>query len=275
MAETNPQPEKKDNVADQEFDFDAEFSLLDIGVTTSLLQAGGLRSSVIAFHEDRRMDAMTLEWESDQSPDVALEDARRHLRNTNPVAYAFVALANRTNDTITYFQPKDHRPGASDYLTIQMYAANGMMRSVAYPIRKQGQTLSFGQPIATDSDNTPWEPIGDIWENPFCVNDLVRFRTGDRAVDPSSALWQMIVDLTRLRIQEDQHNSEEYLRFLNDLRDSIFVVLSRSAGSSKKVLLKPRTYFNPLGILETDASRLRLVETSQETIEQVSATHQK
>lgn len=262
-------------MADQEFDFDAEFSLLDIGVTTSMLQAGGVRPSVIAFHQDRRMVAMALEWEDGQSPDIALEEARRHLRNINPVAYAFVALANRMNDTITYFQPKNHKSDVSDYLTVQLYSASGQMRSVAYPIRKQGQTLSFGQPTATDTGNTAWDPIGDIWENPFCIDDTVRFRQGDRAVDPSSGLWQMIVDLTRLRIQEDQHNSEEYLKFLNDLRDSIFVVMSRSTGSSQKVMLKPRTFFNPIGILEVDASRLRLMETSQENIKQVSATQKK
>jgi hypothetical protein len=126
-------------------------------------------------------------------------------------------------------------------------------------------------PTVTDARVCDWHPLGDLWANPFCVGDTVRFKQGERPVDPSSHLWKLMVELTRMRIQDDQEHSEEYMGFLDDLRNGIFVVAARSQRDPEMVVLKPRTEFNPLGAITVPARSLTLGEALVADVEKVVA----
>jgi hypothetical protein len=112
--------------------------------------------------------------------------------------------------------------------------------------------------------------MGDIWANPFCQGDLARFLPRERAVDPASPLWTAIVELTRMRIHEDQPNAEEYMAFLDDLRNGVFTVVGRPERDPLAVLLRPRTSFNPLGTITVAASRILMAEPVAADVEHIA-----
>ena len=259
-------------MAEHDFNFDAEFSLLDIGATSSLLQTGSLRPSALAYHEDGSMEAVALQWNINAGVNHAIEEARRYLRDQNPIAYAFVAHVSGSGDLITFLMPEDSPTPGSESLMLTMFAQDGQARTVSYPIRRTQNGISFSQPTFTETDTTEWLPLGDIWNNPFCVDDLVKFKRNERPVDPSGTLWQAIVELTRLRIHDDQPQAEEYMSFLDDLRNGIFMVSGRPASNPSRVYLRPRTHFNPLGTLDVEASRLILSQRAPADLEQVSSS---
>lgn len=247
-------------MADETFNFEAEFSLLDIGATSSLLRAGCLRPSVLLYGEATGVDAITLDWDETTGAESAFEDARRHVRDRQPTAYAMVAHSARSNGEMLY-RRTDHGPAQTgDLLAIAMFAEDGSARGLLYPIRRTGAAISYGSPTITDEKTTDWCPLGNVWANPFCLGDTVRYKPRERAVDPTSALWRAIVELTRMRIHEDQTNSDEYMSFLDDLRNGIFVVAGRPQNDPLSVMLRPRTVFNPLGTLITPAAALLLDE---------------
>ncbi len=250
-----------DGLADQEFNFEGEFALLDIGATSSLLKAGNIRPTVLAFTATAGVDAVALEWDSNDGIQAAFEEARRFVRDKRAVAYAVISQAAQTADRLVFRSPATMCPDDNEVLAIAMFADDGNGRGLCYPVRRGEHRVTFGMPTVTDADTTEWCPVGDPWGNPFCIGDLVQFRRGDRAVDPSTQLWRTIVELTRLRIHEDQDASEEYMAFLDDLRNGIFVVSGRPMGASRQVQLRPRTCYNPLGTLTVDASRLQLAQT--------------
>ncbi|MGC8667406.1 MAG: hypothetical protein ACP5VE_04725 [Chthonomonadales bacterium] len=254
------------------FDFEGEFSLLDIGATSSLLKTGSVRPTVLAYTQNMGVEAVSLRWNDDTTVAEALEQARRYLRELQPLAYGIIAHISRQKGALIYHQPEvSAPPGSNDFLAIALFARGGIARAVTYPIRRNLDRIALGMPSVTDADTTDWMPLGDLWNNPFCAGDLVRFRLHDRPVDPSSPLWQKVVDLTRLRIQEDQPNADDYMAFLDDLRNGIFRVAGRSDGHPNRVLLRPRTVFNPLGTLTVEASRLTLMEASPAAEDRVAA----
>ena len=258
-------------MADEQFDFEAEFSLLDIGATSSLLRAGTVRPTVLAFTPAAGVEAVSLNWESDGDTPRAFEEARRYLRDLDPVAYTVVAHISRDNGSVKYRLPgsRDNNNG-NDFLALAMFARDGSTRGVTYPVRHAEGKLSLGMPAVTDAETTDWRPLGDVWANPYCLGDTVTFRAPDRAVDPSTPLWKAIVELTRLRIHDDQANAEEYMQFLDDLRNGIFIVAGRSEDDPRRVLLRPRTNYNPVGTLTVDAARLELRESAPADVEQGS-----
>jgi len=249
-------------VADETFNFDAEFSLLDVGATSSLLRAGSIRPAVLLFEPATGVEAITLDWETEEGAEQAFEDARRYARDREAVAYAVVAEISRCDGRVQFHLPHGPSEPGGQSLAIVMTAADGSTRGLIYPIRRSAGRLSFGQPVVTDEETTDWCPVGNPWANPYCKGDIVRFRPRDRAVDPSTPLWHSIVELTRLRIHEDQPNAEEYMSFLDDLRNGVFVVAGRPEGDPLSVLLRPRTLYNPLGTLCVSAGRLVMAEPS-------------
>src|SRR5262249_1191642 len=263
---------KRPELAQVEFNFEAEFSLLDIGATSSLMRTGSVRPTVMAFSQNAAVEAVTLTWEDSTSIPRAFEEARRYVRDQDPTAYAVIAHLTRNNGTLDYHLPsRNPAPLTNDFLALSMVARDGNTRTVNYPIRHNEGKLSLGMPVVTDAETNDWRPLGDLWANPFCVGDIARFRIRERAVDPSTPLWTSIVELTRLRIHEDQENADEYMSFLDDLRNGVFVVAGRSESNSSLVNLRPRTNFNPLGTLTVDASRLVLGDTLAPEVEQVTA----
>lgn len=136
-------------------------------------------------------------------------------------------------------------------------------------MRRTADGVSFGMPAVTDAELLDWCPIGDVWRNPFCVGDTVKFRARERAVDPAGPLWQAVVELTRLRIHEDQAGADEYMAFLDDLRTGVFVVAGRSREDAGRVLLRPRTVFNPVGTLNVEAGRVMLADAVAAEVEVV------
>jgi hypothetical protein len=261
-------------VADQEFNFEAEFSLLDVGATSSLLRTGTLRPTVLAFSANAGLEALALDWTDEKSLKEAFETARRYVRNLQPVAYALVAHVSRNDQSLTFHLPTDPDiPRVNEFLALAMFAEDGVARGLLYPIRRTKDQLSLGAPTLSDGQTTDWCPLGDIWRNPFCVGDTVCFEPGERAIDPSSSLWRTIVELTRMRIHEDRDHADEYMSFLDDLRNGIFVVAGRPENDPLHVLLRPRTIYNPLGTLSVEASRLVLTEPSPANdVEKVKAS---
>jgi hypothetical protein len=77
-----------------------------------------------------------------------------------------------------------------------------------------------------------------------------------------------------MRIHDDQRNAEDYMAFLDDLRNGIFVVHGRPVDDPGRVLLKPRTVFNPLGMLNVDASRIILAEPAPADIQRADQKEQ-
>lgn len=263
---------KRPELAQEEFNFEAEFSLLDIGATSSLMRTGSVRPTVMAFARNAAVEAVTLTWEDSHSIPRAFEEARRYVRDLDPAAYAVIAHVTRYNGSLDYHLPsRNPAPLTNDFLALSMVARDGNTRAVSYPIRHNEGKLSLGMPVVTDSETNDWRPLGDLWANPFCVGDIARFRLRERAVDPATPLWTAIVELTRLRIHEDQVNADEYMSFLDDLRNGVFVVAGRLDSDPSLVLLRPRTNFNPLGTLTVDASRLILGESVPADVEHVTA----
>jgi len=260
-------------VADQEFNFEAEFALLDVGATSSLLRTGSVRPTVLAFTPSAGVEAIALDWDEGTGVARAFEEARRYVRDLEPTAYTLVAHVSRSGGAFTYHLPvPSPPPRVNEFLAIAMFARDGNVRGMLYPIRRANGRLSFGMPTVTDAETTDWCPLGDLWRNPFCVGDIVRFRPRERAVDPSTPLWQAIVELTRMRIHADQSNADDYMAFLDDLRNGLFVVAGRPEEDPGRVLLRPRTVFNPLGTLGVDASRLILADRVPADVEKVTAS---
>ncbi|MEP6755821.1 MAG: hypothetical protein ABJA67_09995 [Chthonomonadales bacterium] len=263
-------------MAEYEFNFEAEYSLLDIGATSTMMRTGRLRPTLFAFTEASGVQSIGLDW-SGPSGDPrqavrAFEEARRHARDLHPVAYAVIAHLTRHPDAShTIHLPNDEPPIGNEYLGVSMYASDGTGRSVIYPVRHSAGKVSFGMPLVEDGAVSDWCPVGDLWANPYCAEDVVRFRPRERAVDPSSPLWHSIVELTRLRMHEDPDNADEYMSYLDDLRNGLFVVAGRDGKELKQVHLRSRTNFNPIGLLRVDADRLLLVDSIPANIELVGA----
>ncbi len=258
------------------FDFESEFSILDIGATTSVLRSGGVKPSILIFTEQEGVEAISLDWDAqpgDARPAmIAFEEARKYTRDKRPLAYGFIAQVARGTQGVEFRLPRLKYPAAAESLGIAMFAQGGAVRGVTYQIRRSGGKVSFGMPNVEEGDIMDWCPFGDIWANPFCKGDLVRFRHRDKAVEPSTPLWQAIVDLTRLRMHDDPRGADEYMSFLDDLRNGIFVVEDRSPVAHDQVLLRPRTSFNPLGTISINASRLLLVDSTAANVEKVETT---
>ncbi len=259
-------------MADEEFNFEAEFALLDVGATSSLLRAGSVRPTVLAFTPTAGIEAIALDWSREDGVRHAFEEARRYARDLDPAAYALIAQVSRDGTALAFHLPDNPPPPYNEFLAVAMVAREGSARGVLYPIRRTGRDLSFGMPTVTDAETTDWCPLGDLWGNPFCAGDTIRFRVRERAVDPTSPLWQAIVELTRMRIHEDQANADEYMSFLDDLRNGIFLVAGRPDDDPTRVLLRPRTHFNPLGTLNVEASRLTLADRAPADVEKVAAS---
>jgi hypothetical protein len=246
-------------VSAPDFVFETEFTLLDVGATGALIRSGGIRPTVIAYTRGSEAESVVLDWRTPEECTEAYEEARRWLRALDPVAYATAALIERQEDVVRHYGPQD-RPEDGCLLALALLSADGMVRGMLYPVQRGADGITLGRPTTTESEDTDWCPIGDIWANPFCVGDVVRLKPRERAMDPSSALWKSIIDLTKMRIQNDETRSPDYMAFLDDLRNGVFSVAGRPANNSLKVLLKPRTIYNPLGFLTLDASRLTLIE---------------
>jgi hypothetical protein len=259
-------------VAEEEFSFEAEFSLLDIGSTSSMLRTGGVRPTVLAYSTTAGVEAIALDWQEDADRSRAFEEARRYTRDLKPAAYALVAHITRNGGVLTYHLPGASASPANEFLALAMYAEDGQARGVLYPVRRAGGQLSFGMPTVTDLDTTDWCPIGDIWTNPFCVGDVVHFKPRERAVEPSTPLWNALVELTRMRIHDDQEHADEYMSFLDDLRNGVFIVSGRPADDPTRVRLRPRTHFNPLGTVTVEASRLMLFDSVPAEVDKVTAS---
>lgn len=256
-------------MSDLDFNFESEFSLLDIGATSSFLRSGTVRPTILAFGA-RGVESVALCWDPNNGIERAFEEARRYVRDQDPAAYAAIFHTSLNGGELTYHQPCDERPAVNEYLMVGLYSQDGDARVVSYPIRRAqdpGRRISMGMPVVTDSESAEWRPLGDLWANPFCTGDTVRFRARDRAVDPSTSLWHTIVDLTRMRIQDDPAGADEYMAFLDDLRNSVFMVVGRPLKHPGRVILKPRTQFNPLGTITVDAERLVLGDTPEPDVE--------
>ena len=257
-------------MAQPAFDFEAEFSLLDIGATSSLLRTGTVRPTVMAFSQSAGVEAVSLEWEKDEGIPRAFEEARRYVRDLEPVGYAVVAHIARNNGIISYHLPSSQETiRANDLLALAMYSRDGGSRAATYPVRRVEGKISLAMPTVTDGRVCDWHPVGDLWANPFCIGDTVRFKPGDRPVDPGSHLWKTMVELTRMRVQNDQDHADEYMAFLDDLRNGIFVVAARAARDPEMVVVKPRTDFNPLGAVTVPAKSLLLGDTLPADVERV------
>src|SRR5207244_2264594 len=173
------------------------------------------------------------------------------------------------NGVIAYHLPSTPALHTNDVLAIAMHSRDGGSRAATYPVRRVEGKISLAMPTVTDARICDWHTLGDLWANPFCVGDLVRFRPGERPVDPSSHLWRTMVELTRMRVQDDQDHADEYMSFLDDLRNGIFVVAARSLRDPEMVVVKPRTEFNPLGAVTVGARSLQLGETVPADVEKV------
>jgi hypothetical protein len=260
------------DVAGQEFNFEAEFALLDIGATSSMLRAGSVRPTLLVFTESAGVEAIAMEWGDDASRERAFEDARRYARSVETTAYALISHLTRNGLSIEHHQPGASPSPANEFLSLALFSSSGEARGVLYPIKRSGSMLGFGMPTVVDSASIDWSPFGDIWANPFCIGDLVRFLPRERAVDPASPLWTAVVELTRMRIHDDQRNAEEYMAFLDDLRNGLFVVAGRPDYDPVAVLLRPRTTFNPLGTLSVAASRILMADPVSADVEQINPT---
>src|SRR5205807_429891 len=189
--------------------FEAEFSLLDIGATSSLIRTGSVRPTVLAFTESAGVEAVALDWEDESGIPRAFEEARRYVRDSDAVAYAAVAHIARFNGTTAFQLPgKTPSPMVNDFLALAMRSRDGGARTVTYPIRHSQSKLALGMPSVSDVETSDWQPLGDLWRNPFCSGDVARFKPRERAVDPATPLWNAIVELTRMRIQDDQANAD-------------------------------------------------------------------
>jgi hypothetical protein len=261
-------------LSDQDFTFETEFALLDVGATSSMIRTGAVRPTVLVFSHGAGVESIALDWTELHPTHQAFEEARRFARNQETIAYAVILHYSRDHGRVTYHLPGETAPVGSEYLGLSMFDSQGNGRGVSYPIRRAGGTVSYGMPLVADAANADWSPLGDIWGNPFCGGDTVRFRARERAVEPSSPLWSAVVELTRMRIHDDQPNAEDYMAFLDDLRNGIFVVQGRPAEDPGRVLLRPRTVFNPLGVLNVEASRLLLAEESQADLERADQREQ-
>lgn len=255
-------------MADELFDFETEFALLDVGATTSFLRTRSVRPTVVGFNSATGIESVALEWPDGVDYAAPFEEARRYLRDMGSVAYAIVAMAQRQGGQLRYIS-QDRALMEPATLAISMFAGPDTARSAVYPVRQSGPSAALGVPIVADGNDVEWSPIGDLWSNPFCAGDVVQFKPRERAIDPATPLWSRLVDLTRMRIQADQPRADDYLMFLDDLRNGIFIVDGRSSDAPDCVLLRPRTVFNPIGVLEIMATRLDLVASDEPGIDKV------
>lgn len=242
-----------------EFVFETEFTLLDVGATGALVRSGGVRPTVMAYDGQGNVESAVLEWQDDVPPEDVFEEARRWLRDLRPVAYGFVGLLQREGDGMAMLRTTSSPPEGA-LLGLCLRASDGTVRGALYPVVHRPAGAVLGTPSVTGPDDTDWCPIGDIWGNPFCVGDIVQFRPPNRAVDPASPLWKTIVELTKLRVQTNRYRSQEYMDFLDDLRNSIFEVASRVPPDPLLVALKPRTTFNPVGYVLAHSTELVLLK---------------
>ncbi|NUQ70706.1 MAG: hypothetical protein HUU17_07780 [Chthonomonadales bacterium] len=247
-----------------QFAFDTEFTLLDVGATGALVRSGGVRPAVLAYHSDGSPECVVLEWPEGAGAADAVEAARRWLRERRPLAYGFVSAFTRADGAVHLIRSGD-RPGDGAVLGLVLRSVDGAVQEALYPIRIGLSGATLGVPISASSASVEWCPIGDIWTNPFCIGDTVRFRPPERAVDPSSALWKSVVELTKLRVQSDLYKSSEYMLFLEDLRNGLFTVAARAAHDPMEVVLRTRTVYNPLGFLVAHASKLVLANDEETT----------
>jgi len=245
-------------VSSADFIFETEFTLLDVGATGALIRSGGIRPTVVAYTEAAGAESVVLDWPDAGDPLPAFEDARRWLRSLDPVAYAMVALIEREGPE-TRFLSGAEEPSDTSYLSACMFTADNQVRGMLYPIRRGADGLSLGMPTVTEAEDTDWSPVGDVWANPFCTDDIVRMKPRERALDPASALWKAIIELTKMRIQTDQYRSQDYMAFLDDLRNGVFRVAGRPVANGLIVTLRPRTAYNPIGHLTVEASKLILI----------------
>ncbi|MCC6731185.1 MAG: hypothetical protein IT208_17810 [Chthonomonadales bacterium] len=257
-------------MSDDVFDFDAEWSLLDVGATSSVLRSGTIRPTVLAFSASAGVEAVALDWAPEDGPEAAFEEARRYVRDLDAVAHAVLGIVTIADRTVRFTAPEEDTGAAARYLAIALQERDGGQRCCLYPVRRSAGRLSLGTPTLAEGENSDWAPLGDVWSNPFCRGDRVKFRPREHAVEPGTPLWQAIVDLTRMRIHDDQECAEEYMSFLDDLRNGVFLVEGRPADRPEQVRLRPRTVFNPLGIVRAEASRLTLVEGSPSAVEKVA-----
>jgi len=248
-------------VSAPDFVFETEFTLLDVGATGALIRSGGVRPTLVAYTAEAGAESIVLEWTSDEELTLAFEEARRWLRTVDPIAYAAVAVTTKERDAARWLGATE-RPLDGSMLSIALFCADGQSRGLQYPIHAGADGITLGMPTATEPEETDWCPIGDIWANPFCVGDLVRLKPRERAVDPSSNLWKAIIDLTKMRIQADETRSTDYMAFLDDVRNGVFTVAGRPAGNGLRVMLRPRTMYNPLGFITLDASKLVLLDAN-------------
>lgn len=261
-------------MSDQEFSFEAEFALLDVGATSSLLRTGAVRPTVLVFTREAGVESIALDWNESHSVERAFEEARRFARDWRTVAYALIVHYVREHGKVEYILPGEHATIGFEFLGLAMFDDTGNARGVSYPIRRTGGKITFGMPIVTDAETTDWCPIGDIWGNPFCAGDTVKFRARETAVEPNSPLWNAVVELTRMRMHDDQKQADEYITFLDDLRNGIFLVHGRPAADPGRVLIKSRTTFNPLGILSVEASRVLLSDHAPADVEKIEQMEQ-
>src|SRR5437879_9883772 len=98
-------PTQEAQMAQEEFNFEAEFSLLDIGATSSLLRTGSVRPTILAFNESAGVEAVALQWQDEAEVDRALEEARRYVRDLEPLAYTVIAHISRNNGSLAYHLP--------------------------------------------------------------------------------------------------------------------------------------------------------------------------
>src|SRR3989442_355453 len=139
-------------VAQQVFDFEAEFSLLDIGATSSLLRTGTVRPTVMAFAESIGVEAVSLEWERDTEIPRAFEEARRYVRDLDPAGYAVVAHIIRNDGMVKYQLPgQDVANPSNDYLALAMFSRGGPNRAATYPIRRSEGKISLAMPTVSEA----------------------------------------------------------------------------------------------------------------------------
>jgi hypothetical protein len=169
-----------------------------------------------------------------------------------------VALLARGAERCDLLRPGGAVAPGQEHLAILLVSASGTVKGILYPVRRRDAAASLGMPTVTDAETSDWCAIGDIWSNPFCTGDIVQFRPRERAVDPGTPLWRLIVELTKQRIQDDQANADTYMSFLDDVRNGVFVVVGRPEGSDLDVVVRPQGVFNPIGTLTVDGRRLML-----------------
>lgn len=254
-------------MADNLFQFEEAFADLEIGATSSFLKTGALRSTIIAISEEGVYQPIVLDFGAASNPGEVFEEARRYLiRSHHPIAYGFISQAwsyGMDQPTISFIYD-DRQKLQNEIIILVLWAQSGESRGMAFPVRRKGETISFDRPWKPEYGPVILCPIGDIWRNPLCVGDLVRTRPGmRRLVEPGTELWETLIALIRLRIHGDQPHASEYQRCLDDIRNSIYIVHGRDRFHPGRLILRPRTLFNPLGFMVGEADSLILLQEGE------------